>query len=116
MARRNANGEGSIYKRKDGRYEGSVYVTTVTGRSKRFRVYGKTRAEVHDKLTDVKVQSKQGFTIEDQTWRLGDYLNYWLEEVVQPHRRPTTYEQYKWAVNGFLKRGLGHHVLRRLSV
>lgn len=47
MARRNANGEGTIYQRKDGRYEGALFVQTVSGRRKRIRVYGATRNKVH---------------------------------------------------------------------
>ena len=47
MPRRSSNGEGTIYRRKDGRWEGAVYVLTTSGIRKRLRVYGATRAEVH---------------------------------------------------------------------
>ena len=41
MAARRANGEGTIYKRKDGRYEAAAYFATSSGQHKRIRVYGK---------------------------------------------------------------------------
>lgn len=116
MARRNANGEGSIYRRKDGRYEGSAYFLTTSGTRKRVRVYGKTRAEVHDKLIADKMLARQGIPIPDKTRRLGEYLDYWLREVILANRRPTTYERYEMAVRLHLKPGLGMHILTRLSV
>ena len=45
MARRRGNGEGSIYKRKDGRWVGQYTVYTAEGPKYRY-LYGKTRAAV----------------------------------------------------------------------
>lgn len=44
------NGEGSITRRKDGLYMARYTVQTATG-AKRKTFYGKTRAEVSEKLT-----------------------------------------------------------------
>jgi integrase len=49
MARR-GNGEGTITRRKDGRWEARYYVPTVNG-TKRKTLYGRTQAEVRVKLT-----------------------------------------------------------------
>ncbi|MFJ8536696.1 hypothetical protein [Streptomyces sp. NPDC093591] len=38
--KKNANNEGTIYERKDGRWEGSAYVLTTDGTYKRRSVYG----------------------------------------------------------------------------
>lgn len=115
MGRRNSNGEGSIYHRKDGRWEGAVYVLTSSGIRKRLRVYGATRAEVHAKLTEAKAKQAQGIAMPDKAWRLGDYLDYWLEHIIRPTRRPTTYESYEIKVRLHLKPELGHHLLTQLS-
>jgi hypothetical protein len=48
MSGKRANGEGSIYKRADGRWGASVFVDTVDGMRKRIHIYGATRQEVHD--------------------------------------------------------------------
>ncbi|WP_329101632.1 tyrosine-type recombinase/integrase [Streptomyces sp. NBC_01439] len=116
MARRNANGEGTIYRRQDGRYEGAVYVLTSNGTRKRVRVYGATRAEVSKKLTEAKAKNDQGIPVADKTWKLGEYLDYWLKEVIKPNRRATTYDLYEGNVRLYLKPGLGHLTLNKLSV
>ncbi|WP_159054658.1 tyrosine-type recombinase/integrase [Streptomyces dysideae] len=89
---------------------------TTSGTTKRVRVYGATRAEVHIKLTEAKAKSQQGIPTADKNWLLGDYLDYWLAEVVKPNRRPSTYELYEVNVRLHLKPGLGHTPLKRLTV
>ena len=116
MARRNANGEGTIYRRKDGRYEGAVYVLTTSGTRKRVRLYGATRAEVHVKLTEAKAKNDQGIPAADKNWLLGDYLDYWLESVIKPNRRPTTYEAYEGNIRLYLKPGMGALKLTQVTV
>ena len=52
MAKRRANGEGNIRKRKDGRWEGRYTAGTdpVTGKAIIKNVLGKTQAEAKEKL------------------------------------------------------------------
>ena len=59
MARRRANGEGNIRKRKDGRLEGR-YVAghDANGKEIRKNVLGKTQAEVKDKLRKAIEEAK----------------------------------------------------------
>jgi integrase len=116
MARRKANGEGTIYRRKDGRYEGAVWVQTTSGVPKRRSVYGKTRAEVDTRLTNLKVKEQQGIPAADRSWRLGEYLDYWLEQVVKVTRRPATYAQCETIVRLYLKPGLGEQKLHQISM
>ena len=47
-AARKANGSGTIKKRKDGRYEGQVFVRTTSGEFKRVSVYGRSWDECDD--------------------------------------------------------------------
>ncbi len=116
MARRNSNGEGTIYRRKDERWEGAVYVLTTSGKRKRLRVYGNSRAEVHSKLIEAKARQNQGIATPDKVWKLGDYFDYWLEQIIRPNRRPTTYEAYEIKVRCYLKPDLGHYTLAQLSI
>jgi len=46
-----ANGEGTIYQRKDGRWEAAGYVLAADGTSKRVRVYGTIRTALTDLTT-----------------------------------------------------------------
>ncbi|MCX4742791.1 tyrosine-type recombinase/integrase [Streptomyces antibioticus] len=117
MVRRNANGEGSIYQRtSDKRWVGSVWVQTTSGKPKRVYAYGRTRAEVHKRLTEAKSKDSQGIPTADKIWRLDAYLDYWLEAVVKPNRRPATYAQCETIVRIYLKPGLGSRNLGTLSV
>jgi integrase len=116
MAHRRVNGEGTIYRRKDGRYEAATYVPTASGRRKRVRIYARTRAEVSEKLVASQRQAHQGIPVSDVAHRLDEYLDYWLEHVVRSSRRPSTYENYAWVATRFLKPGLGTHRLEKLSV
>ncbi|MFJ2213475.1 tyrosine-type recombinase/integrase [Streptomyces sp. NPDC101062] len=116
MARRKPSGEGTIYPRKDGRYEGAAWVLASNGTRKRVRVYGATRAEAHTKLTRVKSQNDQGVPAADKVWNISEYLDYWLESVIKPNRRPTTYEAYESNTRNYLKPGLGTLKLPQLTV
>ncbi len=113
---RRANDEGSTYRRKDGRWEAAAYFATTSGIRKRKRFYGITRTEAHSKLLAAKAQAAQGIRMPERTWKLGDYLDYWLREIVQPVLRPTTYERYASVVRLHLKPGLGAQPLPDLTV
>jgi integrase len=116
MARKRAVGEGSIYRRQDGRYEVAIYSLTTAGTRKRIRGYAATRAEADEKLTALKRQIQQGIPLPDKTWKLGAYLDYWLEQVVHQNRRPATYERYEIIARLYLKPSLGGRPLSRLTV
>lgn len=116
MPRRRVNGEGTIYRRKDGRYEGAAFLPATSGIRKRVRVYGQTREEAQKKLLTLKSQASQGIAVAGATARLGDYLDYWLEDVVQTTRRPKTYELYEGTVRLNLKPALGACRLQQLTV
>lgn len=115
-ARKRTNGEGTIYRRKDGRWEAAVYATTTTGARKRLRIYGRTRDEIHRKLIDHQAKAQQEIPIPEHCWRLDIYLDYWLEEVIKRTRRPATYALYETIARLHLKPGLGARPLAQLTV
>jgi len=116
MTKKNAVGEGTLYKRKDGRYEAALWVTTTSGIRRRYRAYGSTRQEASAKLLAAKQREMQGIPTADREWKLSAYLDYWLAEIVQKHRRPATYEMYEMTVRRHLKPKLGNVTLTKLSV
>jgi len=116
MSQRNSNGQGTIYRRKDGRWEGQIYLPTVGGIRKRFSFYGSTRTDVHAQLVAHQAKVQQGRLLPDRSWALADYLDYWLANVVRINRRPKTYESYEAAVRLYLKPNLGRTSLQRLTV
>lgn len=115
MARR-TKGEGTFYRRKDGRYEASAYLLTTTGIRKRFSFYGGTPEEAQAKKADALSKQRQGIPTSDKRWKVGEYLDYWLENIVRPTKRPKTYETYELRIRLNLKPALGKHYLRQLTV
>jgi integrase len=115
--RQRPNGEGTISgPRKDGRYVGAFYALTTAGTRKRVYVYGHTREEAHERLVEEQAKAGRGIPVPAQSWKLEPYLDYWLENVVKPSRRPATYALYKTNIRLHLKPGLGKYALKRLSV
>src|SRR5690348_15625566 len=116
MGGRKRNGEGTISgPRKDGRYVGAFYAPTNAGTIKRVYVYGRTYDEARANLIAAQSRAISGIPVPAQSWKLGPYLDYWLEHVVKPTRRPATVSLYETCIRLHLKPGLGKHELRRLS-
>jgi integrase len=115
MGRRRANGDGTIYHRRDGRWEGAVYVDTNAGTRRRIRIYGASHATVRAQLTAELERARQGIRAPEQSWRLAAYFDHWLP-IVKRTKRPTTFLSYETVVRIYLKPGLGTKLLARLSV
>lgn len=60
--------------------------------------------------------ARAGMPVPDEVWRLGPYLEYWLENVVKRNRRPATYTLYEMNIRLYLIPGLGNQKLTTLSV
>src|SRR5580704_8378533 len=114
-ARRRVNGDGSITKRADGRWMGRYYAWTNAGTRKRVTLYGKTRQDVAERMRMAQEHDRQGIPVPDRAWKLADWLDYWLTEVIAPNRRPATYALYETTTRVYLKPGLGTSPLTRLS-
>jgi integrase len=114
-AGRRLNGEGSVTRRADGRWMGRFYAWTSAGTRKRITVYGRTRKEATEKMREAQEHNRQGIPVPDTAWKLGDWLDHWLEHVVSLNRRPATYRLYEMTVRLYLKPGLGSSALTRLS-
>lgn len=110
MATKRGHGEGSIYKRKDGRWCGSVMVE-----GKRTAVYAKTRREVASKLADVQRNIARGIALHTDRQALEDYLKFWLERVKKPTVRPSSYKAYRVAVHIHIIPAIGHIPLSKLT-
>ena len=100
MAKRRANGEGSIRKRKDGRWEGR-YTAGYDENGKRVmkNVLGKTQAEVKAKLREAALRTETVQIVLSDKYTLTQWLRHWLEECGQVYLRPSSQVNYE----GFLK-------------
>lgn len=113
--KRKPSGSGTVYRRKDGRYEAAVWVTTPNGQRRRKRVYRHTYEEAHEKYVALMRQVHQGYRVATRSQRVDEYLQYWLEEVAKPGVRRTTYAKYETFIRLYLAPGLGKKRLEKLT-
>ena len=88
MARR-ARGEGTVYRRTDGRWEAAL---GVDGRRQRY--VGRSQREVRGKLVAARRALEHGIVLSGSSQRLEAYLSSWLEDSVRPSVRWTTHRAY----------------------
>lgn len=110
-----ANGEGTIYQRKDRRWEAAGYVLAADGSRKRVRVYGTTRKNAADKLAEKIADSNRGLPVATADSTVGVYLTYWLNSVAIHRLRENTHTRYATCIRLYLKPGLGTKKLARLT-
>lgn len=114
-SRTRANGDGTVYQRKDGRWEAAGYVLAPGNTRKRVRVYGQTRKEALTKLTEKIAASNRGLPIAAADSTVSAYLTYWLNGVAVHHLRENTHTRYAAAIRLYLNPGLGKKKLARLT-
>ena len=92
VAKRRGNNEGSITKRKDGRWMGRYTVYAADG-PKQKAVYGKTRAEVAEKLIAAMADRDKGLVFDDENMTVGEYLDRYLSDAVRGSVRQSTFDR-----------------------
>src|SRR5215207_8310583 len=111
---RRGNGEGTITRRKDGRWEAKYTVYTAEG-PKRRALYGKTRKVAADKLARALADRKSGHTFDTENMKVGEYLDRWLNDSDKGSVRTSTYERHEQIVRLHLKPALGRLKLSKLT-
>lgn len=115
MAKR-GNGEGSIVKRKDGRWQGSITTGRNTnGKIVRKTVYGKTRKEVQEKLSIISGKLYSKTYIEPSALELKSWLNTWLLNYKSISLKPVTYDLYDSLINTVIAPKIGHYKLKDIK-
>jgi integrase len=114
VAKRRGNGEGSIYKRNDGRWVGQYLVHTAKGPKYRY-LYGKTRREVDEKLTRAKADRDGGLVFDAGTLTLEEYMDRWLRQSTRNRLRPKTCKDYEGLTRVHIVPALGHLKLKNLT-
>ena len=116
MAKRRANGEGSIRKRKDGRWEGRYTAgrDLVTGKAIYKNVLGKTQAEVKEKLK-AAIEKSAVRTVSIEHYTVGQWLNTWMENYAKLQVRASSYKTYRVFIENHIKPALGDMPLEKLT-
>ncbi|GAA0672295.1 hypothetical protein GCM10009535_59910 [Streptomyces thermocarboxydovorans] len=110
-----ANGDGTVYQRKDSRWEAAGYVLAPGNTRRRVHVYGTTRKDALAKLTEKIAASNRGLPVPSAQGSVAAYLTYWLENVAVHHLRENTHARYTACVHRYLIPGLGKKKLTKLT-
>jgi len=116
MSKRRASGSGALLKwRRNGEVIGWIGVAdlgVVDGKRRRQKVYGKTQAEVQDRLGEILHHKKRGTLPKPGRLTVADWLAIWLRGL---DRRPRTIEHYESNVRLHIVPLIGSKVLGKLT-
>ena len=114
MSKKRGNGEGSVYRRKDGRWVGQYTIYTATGPKYRY-LYDRTRAAVAEKLTKAMADRNGGLIFDGGNLTVGEYLDSWLSDSVRGTVRISTFERHEGIIRLHIKPSLGRVWLKKLT-
>jgi integrase len=96
MAGKRPNGEGTLYRRSDGRYEAQLSYVDADGKTRRQSFYGKTQAEARAKMREAKTRTDAGAPVKDSKVTLDSYAEQWITSTLAASsRKPSTKELYR---------------------
>lgn len=110
MAKRN-NGEGTIRKRADGRWEGRYYDPLL---QKQKSVYGKTQKEVIEKIKSVTRDIDDGIFVSKNQIHTLTWFDSWLS-TYNTNVKPLTYDAYASIIKNHISPYLGHIPIQELQ-
>jgi integrase len=110
---RRGKSEGSIYRRKDGRWVGQYGVQTGSGKKTKY-IYGKNRKEVAAKLAKAIAERDAGVVFDAGSLKVGPYLDRWLDSVKDTVKQ-RTWKRHEEVVRLHLKPSLGSIKLDKLG-
>jgi integrase len=111
MRRKRANGEGTIYHRKDGRWAAIISL----GAGMRKTYYRQTRDEALLALQQAQHARMQGTLTSTREETVETFLLNWLQYQIQPKVRERTYQTYHQTVMQDLLPSLGQIALQKLT-
>jgi len=112
VSARRGNGDGTIFKRKDGRWVAQLDLGWANGRRRRKCFYGPTRQAVQAKLTAAAHDWQRGKLPPTDSLTVEQFLRQWLERL---EVAPLTRESYEQKVLQHIVPALGRLRLRELS-
>jgi integrase len=112
--KKRANREGSVYKRKDGRWVGQYFDHTATPPKYRY-VYAKTQDEALRKRNEAMSKWASGMAFDASRTTMGEFLTRWIEESVRNSVKPITYENYSMLTRHHLIPALERYKLEDLT-
>ena len=117
MAKKRANGEGSIRKKPSGRWEGRYTqgIDPVTGRAIQKSVSAKTQAECKEKLAKA-IRENRGVPINHTgDYTAAEWCRLWFETYSKPNIRYNTAKGYEGIIEHHIIPAIGAIKLKQLS-
>ncbi len=117
MSKKRANGEGSIRKRKDGRWEGRYTAgrDPQTGKPIYKNVLGKTQGEVREKLKRAMEDNKKVDVTKTGQYTVAQWCWLWHENYCKPAVKDTTAEYYRSYIEHHMVPNIGSIKLNKLT-
>ena len=117
MAKRRANGEGNLRKRKDGRWEGRYTAghDPETGKAIYRNVLGRTQAETRAKLKQAIEEAKHVDPVRSKQYTIGEWMDIWFENYAKVKVRPSSHQTYRGYIDNHIKPNIGRIPLEKLT-
>ena len=117
MPKKRANGEGSIRKRKDGRWEGRYTAGNdpATGKPIHKSVLAKTQSEAKEKLKQAIAEAEKLDMSRAKSYTLGAWIKLWYEVYAEPRLREKTKDYYLNYIDNHIVPELGNTPLEKLT-
>ena len=117
MAKKRANGEGNIRKRKDGRWEGRYTAghDPETGKTIYKNVLGRTQAEVKEKLKAAIKETQSLDLTKLGKYTVGEWMEVWFEDYAKIKVRPSSHQTYRGYIDNHIKPNIGDIPLEKLT-
>ena len=117
MPKKRANGEGSLRKRKDGRWEGryTAGCDPATGKPIHKSVLAKTQSEAKEKLKQAIAEAEKLDMSRAKSYTLGAWIKLWYEVYAEPRLREKTKHYYLNYIDNHIIPELGNTPLEKLT-
>ena len=117
MAKKRANGEGSIRKRKDGRWEGRYTAghDPETGKAIYKNVLGRSQAEVKEKLKQAIEETQALDVTKAGKYTVGEWMEVWFQDYAKIKVRPSSHQTYQGYIHNHIRPNIGDIPLEKLT-
>ena len=117
MAKKRANGEGSIRKRKDGRWEGRYTAghDSETGKAIYKNVLGRSQAELKEKLKQAIGEAQALDITKAGKYTVGEWMEVWFQDYAKIKVRPSSHQTYQGYIHNHIRPNIGDIPLEKLT-
>lgn len=113
--RKRANGEGSIFYNEPRKRWAAFLRVPDGGSTKKAWRYGRTQADVKQKLDELKAEVKSGRLTKSDKLKVSEFLTWWLDNVAAPNYRFATTRFYRGLAKHHINSQIGTVMVKNLD-